>query len=101
MLRFSLEIVKQEGDSSVNILRRLVFTAASVGAEQFIRIIFGTSNGRVIYETYKSESPLPEEIASAYGHDSLAAYLISQTKRYVNYYYYFYFRVCRERLIGN
>ena len=67
-------------------MRRLVFTAARVGAEHFIRIIFGTSNGRVVYETYKTESLFPEDIAAANGHDSVAAYLISQCKRYVNYF---------------
>lgn len=68
--------------SSANVLRRLVFTAARTGAEQFIRMIFGTSARRAVYETYKNEPLLPEDVAATKGHDRIAAYLGAQTKKY-------------------
>lgn len=60
--------------------------AARVGAEQFIRMTFSSSNARMVYETYKNDSLFPEDIAAASGHDSIAKFLATQTKRFVNYF---------------
>ena len=68
---------------AMDILRCLVYTAAGIGAEGFIRMIFSTSAGRIIFETYKKESPLPELIADANGHEDIATFLRAITKRYM------------------
>ena len=87
LLCFISGVSKQGGvKNSVNVLRRLVFTAARIGAEQFIRLIFGTSAGHTVYETYKNESIFPEDIATSNGHDHIAAYLETQSKKYANYF---------------
>ena len=76
----------QEGRQlqSVQILCRLLFTAARIGEEKFIRLVFGTSAGRAGFEAYKNKSPLPENIADENGHKKIAAYLRSITERYLN-----------------
>ena len=68
--------------NSVNILRRLVYTAARVGAVDFIRMVFTSSAGRIVFKTYKNNYPLPEEIAVANAHPEVAAYLQAITERY-------------------
>lgn len=76
----------QEGRQlqSVQILCRLLFTAARIGEEKFIRLVFGTSAGRAAFEAYKNKSPSPENIADENGHKKIAAYLRSITERYLN-----------------
>ena len=73
----------QEGRQlqSVQILCRLLFTAARIGEEKFIRLVFGTSAGRAAFEAYKNKPPLPENIADENGHEKIAAYLRSITER--------------------
>ena len=73
---------------SVEILRRLLYTAARIGQEKFIRMIFGTSAGRTVFEAYKNKSPLPENVADANGHEEIAAYLRSITERYISLTYH-------------
>ena len=60
--------------------------AARVGAEQFLRITLSTSNARILYEANKNDSLFPEDIAAASGHDNIATFLTTQTKRFVNYF---------------
>lgn len=62
-------------------LRRLFLTAARIGAAPFIRKICSTSAGPAVYEMCKNESPLPEEIAAANGHDRIALFLQTQAKK--------------------
>lgn len=62
----------------------MLFTAARIGEEKFIRLVFGTSAGRAAFEAYKNKSPLPENIADENGHEKIAAYLRSMTERYLN-----------------
>jgi len=66
----------------MDILRCLVYTAAGIGAEEFIRMIFSTSAGRIVFEAYKKESPLPEDMADANGHEETATFLRAITKRF-------------------
>lgn len=73
---------------SVEILRRLLYTAARIGQEKFIRMIFGTTAGRTVFEAYKNKSPLPENVADANGHEKTAAYLRSITERYISLTYH-------------
>lgn len=68
---------------AMDILRCLVYTAAGIGAEEFIRMIFPTSAGRIVFEAYKKESPLPEDMADANGHEEIATFLRAITKRYM------------------
>jgi len=46
-------------------------------------MIFSTSAGRIIFEAYKKESLLPENIADANGHEEIATFLRAITKRYM------------------
>ena len=62
-------------------LRRLFLTAARIGAAPFIRKICSTSAGPTVYEMCKNESPLPEEIAAANGHDHIAVFLQTQANK--------------------
>ena len=68
---------------AMGMLRCLVFTAAEIGAEEFIRMIFSSSAGRIIFEAYKKQSLLPESIADANGHEEIATFLRTITKRYI------------------
>ncbi|XP_020630602.1 uncharacterized protein LOC110067600 [Orbicella faveolata] len=67
---------------AVDVLRCLIYTAAGIGAEGFVRMIFSTSAGGIIFEAYKKESPLPENIADANGHEEIATFLRVMTKRF-------------------
>lgn len=66
---------------SVDVLRRMLYTAARIGAEKFIRTVFRTSAGGIVFEAYKMLSALPEDIADANGHDEVAAYFRGITER--------------------
>ena len=79
-----LGIFNQGYQHSVDVLTRLVYTAARIGVGEFIRMVFSTSAGRIVFEAYKNKSPLPENIADANGHDEIAASLRAITKRYLS-----------------
>ena len=64
-------------------LRLLVYEAAESGAQQFIEMIFTSSAGRIVFDTYKDSSPLPEVIARNHGHEETARYLEEVTTRYI------------------
>lgn len=68
---------------SLKILQLLVYTAAETDARQFIDMIFSTSAGKIIFNSYKDKTPLPEDIARANGHDDLARYLQDLNIRYM------------------
>jgi len=61
----------------------LVYTAAEVGAQQFIEMIFNSSAGRVVFEAYRYSSKLPEIVARDHGNEETAQYLERITKRYI------------------
>ena len=63
-------------------LHALVNTAAKVGAQQFIEMIFTSSAGKVVFAAYKDSSTLPEVIARDHGNEKIANYLEDITKRY-------------------
>jgi len=67
----------------VKLLRLLLYIAAKHGAQQFIEAIFHSSAGRVVFESYKDKSKLPEVIAKEYGNYETAHYLEAITKRYL------------------
>lgn len=67
----------------LQVLRLLVYTAAEHGAQQFIEMIFTSSAGRVIFETYKESLTLPEDIAKKHGNEDTGKYLEVVTKRCV------------------
>ena len=66
----------------IQLLQNLVYAAAKSGAQQFLKTIFTSSTGRVIFYGYKDCSPLPEVIARKYGHEETAHYLEYITERY-------------------
>ena len=67
---------------SLQFLQFLVYTASQTGAKNFIEIIFSTSAGQIVFDSYKDRTCLPEDVARASGHDELANYLQDLTTRY-------------------
>ncbi|XP_022800840.1 uncharacterized protein LOC111338605 isoform X2 [Stylophora pistillata] len=65
----------------VKVLQLLVYVAAEEDAEQFIQMIFSTSAGKMVFDSYKAETTLPEDVARANGHNELAEYLQDVNKR--------------------
>ncbi|XP_022808931.1 uncharacterized protein LOC111345905, partial [Stylophora pistillata] len=59
----------------------LVYTAAETDARQFIALVFNSSAGRVVFNAYRSTTPLPENVARAFGHEDTAHYLESISER--------------------
>ncbi|XP_068675763.1 uncharacterized protein [Montipora foliosa] len=74
----SIETKQQQ---SVKVLQLLVYTAAQTNAKQFIEMIFSTSAGRIVFDSYKDRTQLPEDVAKANGHNECAQYLQDLTKR--------------------
>ena len=62
-------------------LSLLVYAAAERGAQEFIDLIFTSSAGRIVFDTYKDSSRLPEAIAKDHGNEQTAHYLEGVTKR--------------------
>lgn len=60
----------------------MVYTAAETDAQEFIEMIFSTSAGQVVFNSYKDRTPLPEDVARANGHEELAQYLQDVNTRY-------------------
>ena len=56
-------------------MQLLVYTAAQTDAREFIEMVFSTSAGRIVFNSYKDRTPLPEDVAQANGHEELAQYL--------------------------
>ena len=65
----------------LNVLQLLVYTAAQVGAQQFLEVIFSTSAGKIVFNSYKDRTPLPEDVARANDHDELVEFLQDVNKR--------------------
>lgn len=53
----------------------MVYKAAQTNAQEFMEMVFSTSAGQVVFNSYKDRTPLPEDIARANGHDELAQHL--------------------------
>ena len=53
----------------------MVYKAAQTNAQEFMEMVFSTSAGQVVFNSYKDRTPLPEDITRANGHDELAQYL--------------------------
>ena len=66
---------------SLKVLQLLVYTAAHEDAQLFLEMIFSTSAGKIVFDSYKDQTPLPEDIARANGHDELAKFLQDVNKR--------------------
>ena len=66
---------------SLKVLQLLVYTAAEVGAQQFLEVIFSTSAGKIVFDSYKDCIPLPKDVARANGHGELAEFLQDVDKR--------------------
>ena len=60
----------------------MVYTAAETDAQEFIEMVFSTSAGQVVFNSYKDRTPLPEDVARANGHEELAQYLQHVNTRY-------------------
>ena len=65
----------------------LVYTAAETDAWQFIELVLNSSAGKVVFNAYRCTSPLPEDVARAFGHEDTAQYLESISKRYLLYFH--------------
>ena len=44
-------------------------------------MIFSTSAGKIVFDSYKDRTPLPEDVARANGHDKLTKFLQDVNKR--------------------
>ena len=60
----------------------MVYTAAQTDAQRFVEMVFSTSAGQVVFNSYKDRKPLPEDVARANGHEELAQYLEDVHTRY-------------------
>jgi len=52
-----------------------VYKAAEIDGLEFIQMIFSTSAGKVVFNSYRNSATLPEDVARANGHLALANYL--------------------------
>ena len=59
----------------VDVLQLMLYTAAKIGASQFVRVLFSTSAGRAVFNQYRDNATLPHNVAQANGHQELAQYL--------------------------
>ena len=73
--------------NSLQGLLLLVYTAAETNTRQFIELVFNSSAGKVVFNAYRYNSPLPEDVARAFGHEDTAQYLESISKRYRVYFH--------------
>ena len=64
-----------ESSHPVDVLKRLVYTAAETNASEFLHMIFNSSAGGLVCDTFKDIFPLPEDTAKANGYDETAQYL--------------------------
>ena len=64
-----------------HVLSILIYTAARHGAKEFIEIVFNSSAGGVVFNSYKDNATLPESVARDSGNDEIANYLEEITKR--------------------
>ena len=67
------------------ILKLLIYAAAEAGAMRLIETIFSLPAGRIVFEVYKDDSALPEDIAEENGHREVAVYLRGVTERSVEF----------------
>ena len=74
--------IQAKQEQSVELLQLMVYTAAQTGAQRFIEMVFSTSVGQVVFNSYKNRNPLPEDVARANGHEELAQYLHKVHTRY-------------------
>ena len=63
--------IQAKQEQSVELLHLMVYTAAQTGAQRFIEMVFSTSAGQVVFNSYKERNSLPEDVARANGHEEL------------------------------
>ena len=78
---FSGPANEEIGLQPADILKPLVYAGAEAGASELIEIIFNLPVAKIIFESYKNESCLPEDIAEENGHKEIAHFLRGITKR--------------------
>ncbi|XP_020614089.1 uncharacterized protein LOC110052317 isoform X3 [Orbicella faveolata] len=71
----SLSSSENKGAWSVKVLKVLVYKAAQIGGFEFVKTVFSTSAGKIVFSNYKDSATLPEDAARANGHTTLADYL--------------------------
>lgn len=71
------------------ILKLLIHAAAEAGAMRLIETIFSLPAGRIVFEVYKDDSALPEDIAEENSHREVAEYLRGITERLVQFQVHF------------
>ncbi|RMX38481.1 hypothetical protein pdam_00016800 [Pocillopora damicornis] len=59
----------------------LVYAAAETDAREFIELVFNSSAGKMVFNAYRYNSPLPEDVARAFGYEDTAQYLESISNR--------------------
>ena len=66
---------------SLTVLQLPVYYAAQEDTQQFLEMIFSTSAGKIVFDSYKDRTPLPEDVARANGHYKLTKFLQDVNKR--------------------
>lgn len=80
---YGKQISEAFGSSQLpHVLSILIYTAARHGAKEFIEIVFNSSAGGVVFNSYKDNATLPESVARDSGNDEIANYLEEITKRF-------------------
>lgn len=67
-----------------DILKPLVYAGAQTGAIELTEIIFRLPVAKSVFEAYKDDSCLPEDIAEENGYKEVAQFLRRMTKRWSN-----------------
>ncbi|XP_022778047.1 uncharacterized protein LOC111319567, partial [Stylophora pistillata] len=63
------------------ILTLLVYKAAEIEGREFLEMVFSTSVGRVLFNHYRNNLTLPEDVARANGHTILGDFLEDVNER--------------------
>ena len=70
VLSFSLgssTINESSNSQSVELLTLLVYRAAQINSHEYLEVIFSTSAGTIVFNHYKNNTTLPEDVARASG----------------------------------
>lgn len=66
----------------VEVLVSALYAAAKIDAHQVVKLIV-KAGGKPVFNSYKSRTPLPEDVATESGHHELAQYLRGVNRRSV------------------
>ena len=68
-------------DKAYNFLQFMVYKAAETNAQRFARLLLSTSVGKAVFNHYRNNACLPQDVARDKGHKELAEYLEEVNQR--------------------